>query len=187
MLYKRKAVIAVTAVTGSKIDKSDVVLASTGKWCHFPMVLFQQASPLGALTRGVPQGKSLKPLKNNKNKGEKTMNKKERIKFWLDDNELSLLDKKAKKAGLSRSAFIRKMIDRANFIPAADIDYKKYENVFRGLNNDLKLQVKKISMTGEINYAEISEIMSEIKKECDLFLNDLRSNTLCLESAGDKK
>ena len=115
------------------------------------------------------------------------MNKKERIKFWLNDKELSILDKKAKKAGLSRSAFIRKVIDRANLIPAADIDYKRYEDVFRGLNNDLESQVKKITMTGEINYEKINTIMTEIKKECDLFLNDLRQNTPCLESAGDKK
>lgn len=53
-----------------------------------------------------------------------------RIKFWLDDEDLNLIDRKAQEEGLSRSAFLRKLIDEAEVIPATEIDYSFYKEEY---------------------------------------------------------
>ena len=112
------------------------------------------------------------------------MERNERIKFWLNDEELTTLDKQAREAGLSRSAYIRKMINETEVIPAPDIDYGLYSSEFRRLGNNLNLRLKRMNTTGEIDCDEIDRILIEIKKTADLFLKDLRAHTAHLESEG---
>lgn len=110
------------------------------------------------------------------------MKRTERIKFWLDDDELALVDKKAKAAGLNRSAYIRKLINEAEVIPATDIDYALYSAEFRRLGKNLNQHLKRMNTTGEVNCAGIDMIMSEIKKATDLLLQDLRTHTTHLKT-----
>lgn len=86
-----------------------------------------------------------------------------RIKFWLDDEELALTDRKAKEEGLSRSAFLRKLIDEAEVIPATEIDYSFYKEEYRRLGNILNEYVKEMNMTGELNFEAVDRIVSEIR------------------------
>ena len=113
------------------------------------------------------------------------MKRTERIKFWLDDDELALVNKKAKAAGLNRSAYIRKLINEAEVIPVTDIDYALYSAEFRRLGKNLNQHLKRMNTTGEIDCDEIDKILLEIKKTADLFLKDLREHTAHLEDGGD--
>ena len=83
------------------------------------------------------------------------MKRTERIKFWLDDDELALVDKKAKAAGLNRSAYIRKLMSETEVIPATDVDYALYASEFRRLGRNLNERLKRMNTTGEIDCDEI--------------------------------
>lgn len=113
------------------------------------------------------------------------MKRTERIKFWLDDDELALVDKKAKAAGLNRSAYIRKLMSETEVILATDVDYALYASEFRRLGRNLNERLKRMNTTGEIDCDEIDRILIEIKKTADLFLKDLREHTAHLENGGD--
>lgn len=52
-----------------------------------------------------------------------------RIKFWLDDESLALLDKRTKDERLSRFAFIWERIDNAEVIPVPRINYTFYKKI----------------------------------------------------------
>ena len=112
------------------------------------------------------------------------MKRTERIKFWLDDDELALVDKKAKKAGLNRSAYLRKLMSETEVIPATDIDYALYASEFRRLGRNLNERLKRMNLTGEIDCDEVDNILLETKKTADLFLKDLREHTAHLENGG---
>lgn len=47
----------------------------------------------------------------------------ERIKFWLTDKELKQIERKAKKAGMNRSEYIRNLIKNCPLVKTPDIDY----------------------------------------------------------------
>ena len=103
--------------------------------------------------------------------------KTERIKFWLDDKELAFLDRKAKEAGVSRSAYIRELMNETDMIAAADIDYASYTEEFRRLGKHLNARLKRMNSTGEIDHTEIETIISGIKKTVERLLNDMRAAT----------
>ena len=115
------------------------------------------------------------------------MKRTDRIKFWLDDDELALVDRNAKKAGLNRSAYIRKLMSETEVIPATDVDYVLYASEFRSLGRNLNERLKRMNTTGEIDCDEIDKILLEIKKTADLFLKDLREHTAHLENGGDER
>lgn len=105
------------------------------------------------------------------------MERTKRIKFWLDDKELALIDKKAKKDGLSRSEFLRKMINEAEVIPATDIDYTFYKEEYRRLGKILNAYVKEVNTTGELNFEAVDHVVSEIRTLSEKMLTEMREKT----------
>ena len=109
------------------------------------------------------------------------MNRTARIKFWLNDKELKFLDKKAKKAGMSRSAYIRKLINESEVIPAPDIDYGYYRDEFRRIGIDLNEVMKRYNTFGTIDLGELDSILSEVGLTVNAFLSDMRMHTPMLK------
>lgn len=46
--------------------------------------------------------------------------------FYLNDEELALLDKKAKNAGFTRSEYLRKCLREAEMLPTLNLDFQQY-------------------------------------------------------------
>lgn len=98
-----------------------------------------QASPLlqhGRLVRGLP------PLKPHR-KNECMRNRNNRIVFYLTDNELLSLQNKIAKTGLSREAYIRKIIRdiTPKELPNADFNSVLYQLRMIG-NNIHQIAIK---------------------------------------------
>ena len=104
-----------------------------------------------------------------------------RIKFWLDDEELNLIDSKAKKEGLPRSMFIRKLIDETEVIPTPVVDYAFYKEEYRRLGKRLNEYVKEVNTTGELNFAAVDCVVSEIRALSEKLLTELHEKTPQLE------
>ena len=105
------------------------------------------------------------------------MKRTNRIKFWVKDEELAQIESEAKKEGLSRSAFIRKLINEAEVIPAPDIDYAYYAKECNRLCDIIDDQVKQENMTGDIDFPVVYDALCELNELYEKLIDDLRDNT----------
>lgn len=74
--------------------------------------------------------------------------KTERIKFWLSDKELKELDSKAKKAGMNRSEYIRKLIAKSKIVMNPAIDYAEYYRQFKTLGDEFESELYSLNVYG---------------------------------------
>ena len=108
---------------------------------------------------------------------EKTMKKTNRIRFWVNDEELAQIESDAQKEGLSRSAYIRKLINEAEVIPAPAIDYAYYAKECDRLCDIIDEQLKQEKMTGEIDFSVTYDALCELNELYAKLNDDLRANT----------
>ena len=84
-------------------------------------------------------------------------NRTERIKFWLNDEELTELDRKAEKAHMSRSEYIRFRINNWKVIRTPDIDYNKYTEQVKEIGDELDRQLAALKNDNIFNEAEVAD------------------------------
>lgn len=86
----------------------------------------------------------------------------ERIKFWLTDKELKQIERKAKKAGMNRSEYIRDLIKNCPLVKTPDIDYEKWYLEFKTLGDEFNRYLKGFNQTGIFNEKKADEVCFKI-------------------------
>lgn len=86
----------------------------------------------------------------------------ERIKFWLTDKDLKLIERKAKKAGTNRSEYIRDLIKNCPLVKTPDIDYEKWYSEFKALGDEFNRCLKGLNQTGIFNEKKADEVCFKI-------------------------
>ena len=109
------------------------------------------------------------------------MNRTHRINFWLGDKDLTKLDRKAKKEGLSRSDMIRKLVLETEVIPFPDIDCAAYANEFRQLGNILNGIVKEYNTTGLLDEEATEAVLAKINERAAHLRDELIEKIVDLE------
>ena len=109
------------------------------------------------------------------------MKKTKRINFWLGDKDLAMIDRKAKKMNLSRSAYIRKMLFEAEIIPSPDIDYSYYENEFRRLGYSLNDIVREYHTFGFLDSKAADRVWNKLSVLAEQLRSELVKKTIDLE------
>ena len=77
--------------------------------------------------------------------------KTERIKFWLTDEELKQIDRKAKKLGMNRSEYIRYLIANCKLVHTPDIDYESYYNRLKFISDEINTHLIFLNQTGTLD------------------------------------
>ena len=86
----------------------------------------------------------------------------ERIKFWLNDKDLKQIERKAEKAGMNRSAYIRYLIKNCPLVKTPDIDYEKWYGEFKELGDEFNRYLKAFNQTGIFNEKKADEVCFKI-------------------------
>ena len=84
-------------------------------------------------------------------------NRTERIKFRLSDEDLKELDRKAEKAHMSRSKYIRFRINNCKIIRTPDIDYNRYTEQVKKIGDELDRQLEALKKDNIFNEAEVAD------------------------------
>ena len=85
-----------------------------------------------------------------------------RIKFWLTDKELKQIERKAKKAGMNRSEYIRELIKNCQIVKTPDIDYEKWHLEFKELGDEFNRYLKVFNQAGIFNEKKADEVCFKI-------------------------
>ena len=76
------------------------------------------------------------------------MKRNKRINYWLNDDDLAEIDRRAKAEGLSRSAYMRKLLEDARVLPAPNVDYLAYASEYQRLGRILNEYVQDFNTAG---------------------------------------
>ena len=108
---------------------------------------------------------------------EEAMKRTNRIKFWVNDEELAQIKSDADKEGMSRSAYIRKLINEAEVVPAPDFDYAYYVKECERLCDIIDEQLKQEKKTGDIDFPVVYDALCELNELYAKMNDDLRAYT----------
>lgn len=94
--------------------------------------------------------------------------------FYLNDKELALLDKKAEKAGLTRSEYLRKCLREAEMLPTLNLDFQQY--VYRLSEAYEKARIVADKLWHKVCF-DVPLLMQAAKETTDLML-DIKAEIL---------
>lgn len=86
------------------------------------------------------------------------------IRFWLHENELHALDKRVQKSGLTRSAYLRFLIQ--NLVPQ-DLPPPDYHRMMRqlfGISNNLNQLAVKAHALGMLDTKQYEENVTDLNR-----------------------
>ena len=85
------------------------------------------------------------------------------IQFWLDKKEAEAFQKKVKKSGLSREAYLRHLVNGLEPQDAPPPDYYAMMRELHGIGNNLN-QLTVLANMGKVQFANLDSAVQEFAK-----------------------
>ena len=85
------------------------------------------------------------------------------IQFWLDKKEAEAFQKKVKKSGLSREAYLRHLVNGLEPQDAPPPDYYAMMRELHGIGNNLN-QLTVLANMGKVQFANLDSAVQEFSK-----------------------
>ena len=82
------------------------------------------------------------------------------IQFWLDKKEAEAFQKKVKKSGLSREAYLRHLVNGLEPQDAPPPDYYAMMRELHGIGNNLNQIAKRVNSTGNLYAEDVADLQS---------------------------
>ena len=82
------------------------------------------------------------------------------IQFWLDKKEAEAFQKKVKKSGLSREAYLRHLVTGLEPQDAPPPDYYAMMRELHGIGNNLNQIAKRVNSTGNLYAEDIADLQA---------------------------
>ena len=89
------------------------------------------------------------------------------IQFWLDKKEAEAFQKKVKKSGLSREAYLRHLVNGLEPQDAPPLDYYAMMRELHGIGNNLNQIAHVVNATGKVTTDQLDKALNLLEKTWD--------------------
>ena len=161
---KKNAAVSASTEFACANSLSGTALSSTE--FGYPNSLIEMALPLQAtdLLQQIPLVRGLPPLIPRHERRVIMRKRNNRIVFYLNDKELATLDRKVKKAGRSREAFIRNAVADIQIKEAPPADLHKLIWEIRRVGNNIDQILMIANSKGILNIPDLRKAIDDLRE-----------------------